>query len=75
MSQLLDKLNAYVPAMLWTLAPKHIIMQGAGLLATGDIVDLYWSGGTRLIFYDHGNSRHVDVFVGEFRKAGRTARC
>ncbi len=49
MSQLLDKLNAYVPATLWTLAPKHILMQGAGLLATGDIVDLYWSGDTRLV--------------------------
>lgn len=31
------------------------------------------SGGTRLIFYDHANSRHVDVFIGEFRMCHQVA--
>jgi hypothetical protein len=31
------------------------------------------SGGTRLVFYDRANSRHVDVFVGEFRMCHQVA--
>lgn len=49
MPPLLTQLQAYVPATLWTLASKQVIMQGAGLLATGDIVDLYWSGETQIV--------------------------
>lgn len=31
------------------------------------------SGGSRLVFYDRSNSRHVDVFVGEFRMCHQVA--
>ncbi|MBL9146719.1 MAG: DEAD/DEAH box helicase [Verrucomicrobiaceae bacterium] len=44
MSDLLTKLDSLAPASLWTLAPRDLLMKGAGLLATGDIADLHWTG-------------------------------
>lgn len=44
MSDLLAKLEAFQPASLWTMAPKNLLMQGAGLMAVGDISRLSWTG-------------------------------
>ena len=50
MSDLLTKLESLAPASLWTLAPRDLLMKGAGLLATGDIADLHWTGEGTLEF-------------------------
>lgn len=44
MSDLLDHLHAFQPSSLWTLAPKPLLMQAAGMIAVGDITDLHWTG-------------------------------
>ena len=44
MSDLLARLESYQPTSLWTLAPKPLLMQGAGLMAVGDISNLSWTG-------------------------------
>ncbi len=48
MSDLLARLESFQPASLWTLAPKPLLMQGAGLMAVGDISNLSWTGDGQL---------------------------
>lgn len=48
MSDLLDHLQSFQPASLWTLAPKPLLTQAAGMLAVGDISDLQWTGERQL---------------------------
>lgn len=50
MSDLLAKLESFAPASLWTMAPRDLISKGAGLLATGDVTNLTWTGDDQLEF-------------------------
>ncbi len=42
MPTLLTRLQALDPSALWALAPRHTLMQGSGLLATGELLNWSW---------------------------------
>ena len=48
MSELQAKLESFDPASLETLAPRPLLMQGAGLLAVGDVSNLRWVGNDQI---------------------------